>query len=218
MDDLLLGSGFSPSRRRRRPRWGLKAHFIAALIVAGATTAVVLFLVDVSLWQRLEAVVLALFLVVFAYSWFVLYRGVRFDKRERFHLQWLSSDPSDFMVVGPDVTLGVFTEAGAEEGPLGCAVGFVLDVIVSVVLALLLTFVLWLGANLLVVSITALAIPVFFVFSRLLRLVVARGRKCCGNKTRALSHALVFAAVSSAWLYVVLYAAHQLLRVAGWMA
>lgn len=128
----------------------------------------------------------ALAVVVFALVWAVLYQGVRYDKNERFHLQWLGTEHFDTMVDSVGYrrdTQGTLTAAGAEEGPIGCVVGFILDVVLSLFLVVLVAALVWLGVNIAIASVAAVALPLFFVFSRSLRFVVARGRTCQGDRS-----------------------------------
>lgn len=189
-----------------RPKWSLKTSFAGA---TGILLLVVLlvFLVETSIWHLLELMIGVLAFLVFVFLWAVLYQGVRYDKRERFHFQWVRTDHLGEFVdsVGHGVdTQGVFTSAGAEEGPLGCLFGLILDIVFSFLLVFLVAALLWVGVNVVIASVAAVAFPLFFIFSRSLRFVVARGRSCRGSLKRSLIYAATYAFLSIVWLYAIL--------------
>jgi len=71
------------------------------------------------------------------------------------------------------------------EHALDLVVGFLLDVLVSILLTVLLVVVLWLGMNVLVMVVVILGTPLFFLFRRSVRYVVAQGRFCHTDLSRA---------------------------------
>ena len=110
---------------------------------------------------------------------------------------------------------GVFTAAGAEEGPVGCLLGLILDIVLTIVLAVVLAFVVWLSVNLLFVALTLLFIPLFFLFSRSLRYVVAHSRRCRGNLAQSCSTALYYTIAATVWFYAVVFLAHRMALATG---
>jgi hypothetical protein len=165
------------------------------------------FLVETSIWHQLELMIGILAFFIFLFLWAVLYQGVRYDKKKRFHFQWVRTEHLEEFVdsVGHGVdTQGVFTSAGAEEGPLGCVLGLILDIVFSFLLVLLVAALLWVGVNVVIASIAAVALPLFFIFSRSLRFVVARGRSCRSDVRRSLIYAATCAFLSTVWLYAIL--------------
>lgn len=193
-----------------RPRWSLKTSFAAASVILLLVVALVFFWIETSIWHRLELLVGSLALFVFVFLWAVLYQGVRYDKKERFHLRWLGTerfgDLVDSVGSGMD-TQGVLTAAGAEEGPVGFLLGLILDIVLSLLLVFLVAGLLWLGVNIAIASVAAVALPLFLIFSRSLRFVVARGRSCRGDLLRSMRAAGAYAAMSAVWFYTVLFLA-----------
>jgi len=200
----------------RRPRWSLKANFLAALGLLVLVVSLILFLVEKSLWVRLELITAVLSFFMFVYLWLVLYHGVRFDKRERYQFRWVSKNPSALLdaVQGLEIG-GTFAEAGAEGGPLGLLIGFLCHLIISILLVVLIAFIFWLSLNLLVGAVVAVFIPLFFLFSRSLRLIVSRGRRCRGDLRKSLSYAIGYTLLSTIWLYLILFSAHYIVSLTG---
>ena len=114
-----------------------------------------------------------------------------------------------------DLFPGGFTEAGANEGPLGLLAGLLLDLILSILLSIVLVIALWLFANLFLAAISIVAIPLFFLFKRSLRYVLARGRDCRGDLTKSCTRALYYTIASSLWFYALLFAAHRIASIVG---
>src|SRR5262245_28552738 len=169
----------------RRPRWSLATSFWGAATVILLVSCLTLFVLKKSLWTELEILISILSLFMFVYFFLLLYHGVRFNKREQQLIPWRAS-LTDWLEATPSVdTGGTFTEGGAEAGPLGLVVGFLLDLLVSIVLTLLLAVVLWLSLNVFVTAAVLLGAPLFFLFRRSVRYVVAKGRACHRDSRRA---------------------------------
>jgi len=199
----------------RRPRWSLKTHFWGAASVALLASLTTLLVLKKSLWAELEILIGSLSLCLFAYFFFLLYYGVRFDKNEPYLVLWRAR-LTDWLDATPSLdTGGTFTEGGAEAGPLGMIVGFLLDVLVSIVLTLLLAVVLWLSLNVFVTAAVLLGAPLFFLFRRSVRYVVAKGRACHQDSRRACWFALRATVVNTLWFYAMLEGAHDIARLNG---
>jgi len=194
----------------KRPKWSLKTSFVAAIVLFIAVTILVFALVEKSVWARLELITSILAGLCFIYLWAVLYAGVRFDKKERYEFRWVGWKPVEWAAQTPADTGGIFTGAGAEAGPLGCLAGFLLDIVVSLLITILLAFLFWLGANILMTAVIAIFIPLFFLFRRSLRIVAARGRRCRGDLRKSFAYALVYTALNAVWFYAILFAAHYI--------
>lgn len=177
---------------------------------------ITLFVLTKSLWAELEILIGILSLFMFAYFFLLLYHGVRFDKRERQLITWRTS-LTEWLEATPSVdTGGTFTEGGAEAGPLGPIVGFLLDLLVSIVLTLLLAVVLWLSLNVFVTAVVLLlGTPLFFLFRRSVRHIVAKGRFCHKDSARAFWFALRATLINTVWLYAILEGAHYIAKLKG---
>ena len=198
-----------------RPRWSLKTHFWGAATVALLASLTTLFVLKKSLWAELEILIGILSLFMFAYFFFLLYYGVRFDKNEPYLVLWRAR-LTDWLDATPSLdTGGTFTEGGAEAGPLGMIVGVLLDVLVSIVLTLVLAVVLWLSLNVFVTAVVLLGAPLFFLFRRSVRYVIAKGRACHRDACRAGWFALRATVVNTLWFYAMLEGAHYLARLNG---
>jgi hypothetical protein len=91
-----------------------------------------------------------------------------------------------------------------EAGPVGCLIGLLLDLIATILLSFGIAVLFWLGVNLVVGAVTAVFIPLYFLFSRSLRFIVTQGRHCRGNLGRSFVYALSAAAVCATWFFLTL--------------
>ena len=167
-----------PSRqlKLRRPRWSVKTNFWGAAAVVLLVSLTTLLVLKKSIWTELEIFTGILSLFMFAYLFLLLYYGVRFDSNEHYVIAW-HSNLTDWLEATPSIdTGGTFTEGGAEVGPLGMIVGSLLDLLISIVITILIAVVLWLSMNVLVTGVVILGMPLFFLFRRSVRYVVAKGR------------------------------------------
>lgn len=213
----MVGFVFRPSRqfKSRRPRWSLRTNFWGAIVVTLLVSFLTLFVLKKSLWVELEILIGTLSLFLFAYFFWLLYHGVRFDKNESYLIAWRSSLEGWLDRTAGVDTGGAFTEGGAEGGPLGLVVGFLLDVLFSLLLSLLLAVVLWLGLNVLVTTVVILGTPLFFLFRRSVRYVVTKGRSCRGDSSRAFWFALRATLFSTLWLYAIVLGAYYIAALRG---
>ncbi len=201
--------------KRKSPRWSLKTHFWGAVTVVLVVSLTILLVLKKSLWAELEILTGVLSIFMFAYFFLLLYYSVRFDKNEHYLILW-PSQLTDWLDATPSLdTGGTFTAEGIEAGPLGMIVGFVLDVVVSIVLTFLLAVVLWLSMNVFVTAVVVLGAPLFFLFRRSVRYVVAQGRACCKDSSRAGWFALRATLVNTLWFYAILEGTHYIARLKG---
>lgn len=200
----------------KRPQWSLASSFLAALGIFAVVTTVILVAVKKSVWVELEIVSLALAPIMFLYMLAVLYLGVKFDKKERFIIDWQWKDRPGIMdccdLSSFDGIGFPCTEAGAEEGCLGVIIGFALDIILSIFLMFMVAFVLWLAVNALPEAIVIVFLPLFFLYRRSLRYLVARGKACKGNFGKSIAHALISSMIYSGWFYSIIYFGHYICR------
>jgi hypothetical protein len=189
----------------RRPRWSLKSSFGFALGTAAVVVPSTLIFLRTSLWIELEAVAALLTLPWFLFLWSVFYRGVRFDKKERFAIAWRPCPPTGAGI--PDASLYL-----SDVGCMTTGSGLFLDVIVSLLvtfsLAAALLFALWLGLSVLWVAFIVILTTAFAFWTRLLRYLAGRGRSCRGNLLLSMRTALLFSLAFSGWFYAVVYVAH----------
>jgi hypothetical protein len=197
--------------RAKRPKWSLKTHFWAAVLIAVLASVCVFVISEKNIWVELEITVSVLLVISFAYFLFLFYHGVRFEKNETFSFTWKTFrlDNSWFEFLGTGGPSGLFTEIGAEAGPLGCVVGALLDLVVSFLLIIILAFLIWLGFNIAATGFVALLLPLYFLFRRSLRIAVARGRTCRGNLGKSLEYAFVVTVMNMIWLYLVISAGYS---------
>ena len=204
----------------KRPGWSLKSSFLAALGLVAVITCMICLTVRKSVWVELEIVALALAPIMFVYMATVLYLGVRFDKKERFSVDWQSwRDRSNVIdnavdIIPIDFEFS-FTALGAEAGILGIIIGFIADVLASVFLMVLISFVLWFGINVLPEAVVIIFFPLFYFYRRSLRYLVAKGRVCKGNLGKSALHAFLSSVMYSMWFYLMVFAGHYISKAVG---
>lgn len=203
-------------QKAQRTKWSLKTSFWSAICVAVCISIVVIFGLKQTLWLELEIITGILSLLIFLYLFFVLYHGIRFDKGERYTITWHHVDfPS--VIDGADFldSFGVFTSMGADNGIVGIIFGFILDLVVSILLSIVIAFLIWAGINVLLTTILILFLPVFYLFRRTLRYIVAKGRFCYKNTGKAFRYAAQATIICSLWLYGILVFSHYLAMLHG---
>lgn len=112
-------------------------------------------------------------------------------------------------------TSGFFTEAGAEAGIPGIIIGFILDILVTIVLVYVISAILWLGLNILIAAVICIAIPLFYFHRRALRAIAAKGRSCRGNMAKSVAFSLKSATGYAIWFYTIFFLAHQVQKLHG---
>jgi hypothetical protein len=201
-----------------RPKWSPKSSFLMGVGISIIVTITVLFTLKRSIWTELEIITVVLAFFMFAFLMTALYLGVRFDKRERFSIDWPKGSPSDLIDASgyvPGDTSGFFTEAGAEAGILGIIFGFILDILVTIILIYLVAFIIWLGLNVFLAAILSVSLPLFYFYRRTLREIVARGKYCRGHVIKSAMLALKSALGYSIWFYTIFFMAHQIEQMHG---
>jgi hypothetical protein len=200
--------------KSNRPKWSFETHFWAAVVIAAIANACVLLISKKNIWVELEIIVGVLSLICFAYFLFLFYYGIRFEKKETYSIVWkpFRFDGSWFDTLGMVDTGGLFTEAGAEAGPLGCVVGLLLDLVVSIILIIVIAFLLWFGINIVTTGIIVLLLPLYLLFRRSLRVAIARGRTCRGNLGKSLKFAFLVTITNMVWLYLIIFTGHHISR------
>jgi hypothetical protein len=164
-----------------------------------------------SVWAELHILAGFLAIFMFAYLFAVLYHGVRFDRNEQYSFSWPASKFETWWDATSQFnTGGTLTEGGAEAGPLGIIIGFLLDLLVSIIIAFVIAVVLWLTFSFVVTAILVVSIPLFFLFRRSIRYIVAKGRSCRGNLGRSIVFALRATFSNTVWFYAILIAAQYI--------
>ena len=200
------------SPKIENPRWSIQTHFWAALCIVLLTSIIVIFVMKKTLWVELEAAVGLVSVLHFIYMYLLVFIGVRVNKKESFSINWkpFKLENSGMEHLWMADTGGAFTTALAESGPVGCLAGIVLDIVVSIFMVVIISFLLWLGMNVITSGILILSLPIFILFKHSLRVAIARGRTCRGRMGKSLAFAGWSTLVNITWLYVVIYLGHQL--------
>ncbi len=79
-----MGAGDQIRRYQKRPKWSLVSSFLGAMGILAIVMPLVLTLVHKSVWAELELIICILSFFVFAFLFFILFYGVRFEKNEKF--------------------------------------------------------------------------------------------------------------------------------------
>lgn len=195
-------------RAQRRPRWSLRTTFGAALMIVVLVAIMTLVLLHRDFWIELETVTALLSVVMFMFFGHVLYRGIRFDKHERFDFSFRTVEYGD-MWGGGDVLDRLPDAVSFVDLEDGC-LGFIVSIIGSLIIVGLLTVLLWLGANVVINVVAVISIPLFYFFKRSLRQLVALGRTCHGRLARSCLIALRMTLLYTVWFYALIYAAHRI--------
>ena len=198
-------------QRSLSPRWSTHTTLLFALGSAAVISVLVLFLVKRSIWQELQLLVAALSAFIFAFLFFLLYRGARFDREQRWTFGWVHPRSLVEHVSSVD-SLGLFSGAGGQQGIAGFLIGLLLDILVSLVLVAAIVLLLWLGINLALVAVAVIWVPLIYLFRRSVRYIVTRGRTCRGRVWRAAGWAALYTVLNAAWLYLILAIGHHLGR------
>jgi hypothetical protein len=197
--------------RYTRPRWSLISSFYTALGILVLITPLVLLTVKKSIWTELEILTGIISAMMFIYLSVILFLGVRFNKNERICIEWPKGEPFSLTDTGsfiPGDTGGFFTELGSEAGIPGIIIGFILDMVATVVIVFLISLLLWIGMNGLEAVILAVCIPLYFFYRRALRAIVANGRSCRGNIGASLLQAFKSTLGYALWFYGIFIMAH----------
>jgi hypothetical protein len=199
------------SIRLKRPKWSLKTSFWGAVGVVTVAALCTLLVLKRSLWVELHILAGFLAMFMFGYLFLVLYYGVRFDRNEQYSFSWpISKFETWWDATSQFNTGGTLTEGGAEAGPLGIIIGFLLDLLVSIIISFVIAVVLWLTFSFVVTAILVVAIPLFFLFRRSIRYIVANGRLCRGNLGRSVVFALRATLTNIVWFYAILVGAQYI--------
>lgn len=200
-------------RRPRRPKWSFKTSFWGAGLIVFLVALVVLIFLKKSIWVELEVIVGVISFFIFVYLFYVLYHGIRFDNNEKYTITWKHIEAGNLSGSFDVIDTGFeLTGAGAEAGILGIIIGFILDIIISFLLSLLIALLLWIGLNIVITAIIVLTIPLFYIFKRSLRYIMAKGRRCYKDRTKSFLFALKATILNSAWLYFLIFLGYYIFK------
>jgi hypothetical protein len=195
----------------KRPKWSLKTNFWGAVGIVTLATLCALLALKQSVWVELHVIAGVLALFMFGYFLLLLYYGVRFDRNEQYSFSWPASKFETWWNATSQFnTGGTMTEGGADAGPLGMLIGFLLDLLLSIIIAFVIALVLWLTFSFLVTAVLAISLPLFFLFRRSIRYIVAKGRACRGNLGKSVRFALRATFTNALWFYAILIAAQYI--------
>lgn len=195
-----------PKAAKPGPRWSLATSFWFCAVATAIVVPLVTLTVHKTIWVELEMVTGILAALMLLYFMVILHQGVRFTKERRALIDWPVERPLDVLdALGWTPDTGFFTSAGAEAGGLGIVVGFLLDVLVMLLLAVLITVLCWIGVNLVV----AVLLFLFWVHARWLRYLVTTGRHCRGHWGRSLLHGAATTLRFTVWFYAAFFIAHK---------
>jgi hypothetical protein len=78
------------------------------------------------------------------------------------------------------------------------------------VFAFVFSFLIWLGMNGVVLAITLLTMPLFYIFRSSVRFVLRNSPACCGDFLKSGCVAAGFAVFKSCWFFAIVAGAHYL--------
>ena len=210
LQDTLFGSEVMASTEqakdapRQRLKWSLKTAFWVFLSIGLLSTAGVLSLSHKDLWIELEMVVALVALLLFIFYFWVLYHGVNFHDDGQLGLKFSSFDVSD---PWPYEGLGLIHLA---EDPVSLILFLLVEFVLLMVFAFVFSFLIWLGMNGVVLAITLLTIPLFYIFRSSVRFVLRNSPACCGDFLKSVCVAAGFAVFKSCWFFAIVAGAHYL--------
>lgn len=197
----------------KKLKWSPVLTFYVFLILTVITSLFIFLFMKKSVLVELEIITGLVSLLIFVFLSVILYHGVGFNKNEKITVTWFSSNMDEFNSFTSIDTGGFFTTAGTESGLAGFLAGILLDIIISFLLAIALAFLLWLGINTVIATFAIIMIPLFFLYERSLRIIVAKGRKCRANFAKTFLFSLVMTVLYTGWFYAILIAAELISKI-----
>jgi hypothetical protein len=137
-----------------------------------------------------------------------LYRGVRIKDEPLVRGRWKPIQGSDFFNVTsylPDVTPS-FEFAGEGLG------GIILSILSWIIFIIVIFFLLFVLANMVWGLIFVLAVIVYWIFYRALRLAFIKSRSCKGKVLSSLGYGLIYTIIYMGWIYGALVGFKGLIR------
>ncbi len=133
-----------------------------------------------------------------------LYKGVRLEKPGQVNVASPSAaspadvhPPTDL----PKIHVDLPNVSDAGDDLIGCLLTIVFWVVMSVVALLLV----WIIEQLLILTLPSVAVLLYWLFYRALRVVFARSRVCRGRVWRSLGYSLLYTVLYVGWLFGVVW-------------
>ncbi|MFZ2654235.1 MAG: hypothetical protein WAX69_04920 [Victivallales bacterium] len=201
------------AHRRINPKWSPLLTFYVFLFLVIAVSLFIFLFMKKSILIELETITGLVSFLIFLFLSIVLYHGVGFNRNEKITITWFSPNLNGFDSAYNVIdTGGMFSMAGAESGISGFLAGLLLDIIVSFFLAIALALLLWIGINAAIATFAIIILPLFFLYEKSLRIVVAKGRTCRTDFAKTILFSLALTVIYTGWFYAILLAAHLIAR------
>ncbi|MFA6568789.1 MAG: hypothetical protein WCS96_11300 [Victivallales bacterium] len=196
-------------------KWSPLLTFNVFLFLSVIISLFVFLFMKKSILIELEIITGLVSFLIFLFFSIILYHGVGFNKNEKITVNWFPPNLDEFNSGAYNIidTGGMFSMAGAESGIAGFLAGLLLDIVISFCLAMALALILWLGINAVIATFAIIILPLFFLYEKSLRLVVAKGRKCRANIAKTLLYSFIMTALYTGWFYAILFTAHLISRI-----
>jgi hypothetical protein len=202
---MIASHNIDKNQAGQRPKWSLRAAFWVFVWIVLLSTAGVLLLSHKDLWLELEMVVSIVALALFLFYWWVLYHAVHFYDDDQLTLSFIQGDVAD-----PGWPDGGFGLASGADDPIGCIIAILLEVVLYLLVAFVLSFLVWIGINGLLLCVTLIAMPVFFIFRSSVRFVLRNAPACHRNLLKSAGLAAGFALLKTCWFFAVIAGSHYL--------
>jgi hypothetical protein len=205
----------SKGEEKIRMRWSLKTSFWMVFTILLVTSAFVLCLMQKAVWIELETLAVIAGVLLSLFYTYILYHGVVFVDDRTVAVRKSIGSPFDISGVSNlgDMNFGSFAAAGASDGIGGMLLGLLLDIVVTIFLAFVLSFLAWLGVNLVVESVALISIPLVYIFKRSLAFVLRHTEECRGNPGASLKYGFAYGAFKTATLCLIIFASHRIATV-----
>lgn len=189
----------------KRPKWSLKTVFWVFVWIVLLSAAGVLLLSHTALWLELEMVAAVVALAVFFFYCWVLYHGVHFHDDDQLMITFVQGN-----VVDPGWPDGGFGLASGADDPIGCIIAILLEVVLYLLFAIVLSFLFWIGLNGLLMCVALIAMPLFYIFRSSVRFVLRNAPVCHHNLLKSAVVAAGFSFLKTCWFFAVIAGAHYL--------
>lgn len=199
---------------KKKLKWSPLLTFYVFLILSAIISLFIFLLMKKSALIELEIITGLVSLMIFSFLSVILYHGVGFNRNEKITITWFSPNLDEYNPIDYFGNIdGTFTMAGAESGISGFLLGLLIDIVISFCLAIALALILWLGINTAIATFAIIVLPLFFLYEKSLRIIVAKGRKCRANFAKTLLYSFTMTVLYTGWFYAILFAAHFISKI-----
>lgn len=199
---------------KKKLKWSPLLTFYVFLILSAIISLFIFLLMKKSALIELEIITGLVSLMIFSFLSVILYHGVGFNRNEKITITWFSPNLDEYNPIDYLGNIdGTFTMAGAESGISGFLLGLLIDIVISFCLAIALALILWLGINTAIATFAIIVLPLFFLYEKSLRIIVAKGRKCRANFAKTLLYSFTMTVLYTGWFYAILFAAHFISKI-----